>query len=89
MTLIAQRLAALRAEMEKCQLDAWVPPSSDPHNSEYMPLRWKVREYMSGFAASVSTMVVLKDSAYVWADALLAVGRAGIGKHRNSNCVPG
>ncbi len=68
MTLIAQRLAALRAEMEKHQLDAWVLPSSDPHNSEYMPLRWKVRQYMSGFTASVSTMVVLKDSAYIWAD---------------------
>ena len=68
MTLIAQRLAALRAEMEKHQLDAWVLPSSDPHNSEYMPLRWKVRQYISGFTASVSTMVVLKDSAYIWAD---------------------
>ena len=68
MTLITQRLTALRAEMEKHQLDAWVLPSSDPHNSEYMPLRWKVREYLSGFTASVSTMVVLKDSAYIWAD---------------------
>ena len=68
MNLIAQRLAALRAEMEKHQLDAWVLPSSDPHNSEYMPLRWKVRQYLSGFTASVSTMVVLKDSAYIWAD---------------------
>jgi len=68
MTLIAQRLAALRAQMDKHQLDAWVLPSSDPHNSEYMPLRWKVRQYLSGFSASVSTMVVLKDSAYIWAD---------------------
>jgi Xaa-Pro aminopeptidase len=65
---VAARLRALRSEMEKHQLDAWVLPSSDPHNSEYMPLRWKVRQFMSGFTASVSTMVVLKDAAYVWAD---------------------
>ena len=65
---LSQRLRTLRAQMAKHQLDAWVLPSSDPHNSEYMPQRWKVREYMSGFTASVSTMVVFKDSAYVWAD---------------------
>ena len=65
---VAARLRALRSEMEKHQLDAWVLPSSDPHNSEYMPLRWKVRQFMSGFTASVSTMVVFKDAAYVWAD---------------------
>ena len=65
---VQARLKALRVEMEKHQLDAWVLPSSDPHNSEYMPSRWKVRQFMSGFTASVSTMVVLKDAAYVWAD---------------------
>ncbi len=65
---VGERLALLRAEMARHGLDAWVLPSSDPHNSEYMPLRWKVRQYMSGFTASVSTMVVLKDAAYVWAD---------------------
>jgi len=65
---VATRLRALRSEMEKHHLDAWVLPSSDPHNSEYTPLRWKVRQFVSGFTASVSTMVVLKDAAYVWAD---------------------
>ena len=65
---VATRLRALRSEMDKHHLDAWVLPSSDPHNSEYTPLRWKVRQFVSGFTASVSTMVVLKDAAYVWAD---------------------
>jgi len=65
---VTTRLKALRSEMEKHRLDAWVLPSSDPHNSEYTPLRWKVRQFVSGFTASVSTMVVLKDAAYIWAD---------------------
>jgi len=68
MTPIAQRLASLRAQMALHRLDAWVLPSSDPHNSEYVPTRWKVRQYLSGFSASVSTMVVTQDKAYVWAD---------------------
>ena len=68
MNKVSERLKALRAEMAKHHIDAWVLPSSDPHNSEYMPPRWKVRQYISGFTASVSTMVVFQDSAYTWAD---------------------
>ncbi len=65
---VPARIAALRAEMAKRNLDAWVAPASDPHNSEYLPVRWKARQYLSGFTASVSSMVVLKDKTYVWAD---------------------
>ena len=43
-------------------------PSSDPHLSEYLPDRWKGREYLSGFTGSVGTLVVTRDAAGVWVD---------------------
>ena len=38
--------------MKQKKVDAFIIPSSDPHMSEYLPLHWKVREWMSGFNGS-------------------------------------
>ena len=54
--------------MARTGLAAVIVPSSDPHLSEYLPDRWKGREYLSGFTGSVGTLVVTRDAAGVWVD---------------------
>lgn len=67
-TARAARLAQLRAAMARHHIDAVVVPSADPHLSEYLPGRWKGREWLSGFSGSVGTFVATADSAGVWTD---------------------
>ena len=45
--VISQRLRDLREVMRREHLDAFIFPSTDPHNSEYVPDRWKGREWVS------------------------------------------
>ncbi|MBM6992063.1 MAG: aminopeptidase P family protein [Prevotella sp.] len=65
---IQQRLSDLREVMEREHLDAFIFPSTDPHNSEYTPDRWKGREWISGFTGSAGTAVVTMTSAALWTD---------------------
>lgn len=65
---IAARLAALREEMRREHLSAFIFPSSDPHNSEYVPSRWEGRKWISGFDGSAGTAVVTLHSAALWTD---------------------
>ncbi|WP_322405278.1 aminopeptidase P family protein [Massilia luteola] len=64
----AARLAQLRAAMARHQVDAVIVPSADPHLSEYLPGRWKGREWLSGFTGSVGTFIATRDFAGVWTD---------------------
>lgn len=65
---IAARLAALREEMRREHLSAFIFPSSDPHNSEYVSSRWEGRKWISGFDGSAGTAVVTLHSAALWTD---------------------
>ena len=65
---IAARLTALREEMRREHLSAFIFPSSDPHNSEYVPSRWEGRKWISGFDGSAGTAVVTLHSAALWTD---------------------
>lgn len=65
---IQQRLSDLREVMKRERLDAFIFPSSDPHNSEYVPERWKGREWISGFNGSAGTAVVTMNAAALWTD---------------------
>ena len=65
---IHQRLASLREVLKSEGLDAFVFPSTDPHNGEYVPDHWKGREYISGFNGSAGTAVVTQDAAALWTD---------------------
>ena len=65
---IAQRLSNLREIMQREHLDAFIFPSTDPHNSEYVPDRWKGREWISGFNGSAGTAVVTMHAAALWTD---------------------
>lgn len=63
-----ERLRALRSLMEAHSLAAYVVPSSDPHQSEYPPDRWKLREWISGFGGSAGTVVITAGGAGLWTD---------------------
>lgn len=65
---IQSRLSNLREVMKHEQLDAFIFPSTDPHSSEYVPDRWKAREWISGFNGSAGTAVVTMNSAALWTD---------------------
>ena len=73
---IAQRLEALRDVMRREKLYAFIFPSSDPHNSEYVPDRWKGREWISGFNGSAGTAVVTMHSAALWTDSRYFIAAA-------------
>ena len=65
---VRARIEALRQAMARNGFAAVIVPSSDPHLSEYMPERWKGREWLSGFTGSVGTLIVTRDAAGVWVD---------------------
>lgn len=65
---IKDRLQALREVMRAEGIDAFVFPSTDPHNGEYVPDHWKGREFISGFNGSAGTAVVTNDDAALWTD---------------------
>ncbi|PPE69640.1 aminopeptidase P family protein [Caldimonas thermodepolymerans] len=65
---VRERLGALRAAMQRHRLAAWLVPSADPHLSEYLPERWKSREWLSGFTGSMGTLVVTPTDARLFAD---------------------
>ena len=65
---IDQRIQTLRKAMENAQVDAYIIPSSDPHQSEYVAEYWKAREWISGFTGSAGTCVVTADHAGLWTD---------------------
>ena len=65
---INQRLGALREVMQREHLAAFIFPSTDPHQSEYVADHWKGREWISGFNGSAGTAVVTMTSAALWTD---------------------
>jgi len=65
---IKERTEALREELRREHLGAFIFPSTDPHNSEYTADCWKGREWISGFNGSAGTAVVTLRSAALWTD---------------------
>ena len=65
---INQRLSDLREVMRREHLAAFIFPSTDPHQGEYVPDHWKGREFISDFNGSAGTAVVTMTSAALWTD---------------------
>ena len=65
---INQRLEDLREVMRREHLAAFIFPSTDPHQGEYIPDHWKGREFISGFNGSAGTAVVTLNAAALWTD---------------------
>lgn len=67
-TKICNRLEALRKYLKNNNLDYYIIPTSDYHNSEYVSDFFKVREFFSGFNGSNGTLVVSENEAGLWTD---------------------
>ena len=65
---ITSKLVELRALMKEKKIAAYIIPSADPHQSEYVAPRWKSREWISGFTGSAGTVVVTMKKAGLWTD---------------------
>lgn len=74
--VIKTRLEQLRGILRREKLSAFIFPSTDPHNGEYVPDRWKGREWVSGFNGSAGTVVVTLDAAALWTDSRYFIAAA-------------
>lgn len=68
MNIINERLASLREVMRREHLAAFIFPSTDAHQSEYVADHWQGRAWISGFNGSAGTAVVTLHSAALWTD---------------------
>ena len=68
MNTINQRLESLREVMKREHLAAFIFPSTDAHQSEYVADHWMGRAWISGFNGSAGTAVVTMHSAALWTD---------------------
>jgi len=68
METVKKRIQALRAKMREHDVHAYLIPSSDPHQSEYVPSCWQRRPWISGFTGSMGEVVVTLRDAGLWAD---------------------
>lgn len=66
--MIQERLQNLRAKMQENGVQAYIIPTSDFHETEYVSDYFACRKYMSGFTGSAGTLVVLADQAGLWTD---------------------
>lgn len=65
---IKERVEALRSLMKQNGMDAYIIPSSDPHQSEYVAEHWKARAWISGFTGSAGTVVITMNDGGLWTD---------------------
>jgi Xaa-Pro aminopeptidase len=65
---INERISKLRGLMKEKGIDAFIVPSFDAHQSEYVPEHWKARQWISGFTGSAGTVVVTQKEAGLWTD---------------------
>ncbi len=62
------KLKALRQLMKRHRIQAYLIPSADPHQSEYVPECWKRRQFVTGFTGSAGDVVVTLNKAGLWTD---------------------
>ena len=72
---ISQRVEALgqwlasHAGAEGGAVEAYIVPTADPHNDEYIPVRWQCRQWLTGFDGSAGLAVVTtRGTAALWTD---------------------
>ena len=65
---VKERIEQLRELMRKNEIDAYVVPTSDFHQSEYVGEHFKARKFITGFTGSAGTAVITLDEARLWTD---------------------
>ena len=58
----------LREAMKRNNINYYIIPSSDPHQSEYVSEHYRGRAYISGFTGSAGTLLVGENEAKLWTD---------------------
>ena len=66
--MIPERLAALREEMKRRNIDIYVVPTADFHESEYVGEYFKARRFITGFTGSAGIAVITLTEAGLWTD---------------------
>ncbi len=66
--MIKERLERLRAEMAKRNIDIYIVPTADFHESEYVGEHFKARKFITGFTGSAGTAVITMTEAGLWTD---------------------
>ena len=65
---VKEKIESLRVAMKENKLSAYIIPSFDSHQSEYVAEYFKARAWISGFTGSAGTVVVTLNRAILWAD---------------------
>jgi len=66
--IFSARLLAVQQFLKKEGLQAYIQPSSDNHQSEYVADRFKFRTWLSGFTGSMGIAVITEKNGYIWTD---------------------
>ena len=74
--IIVERVEALRQYLRRNGLSAFIFPSTDPHQGEYVPAHWQTRQWISGFDGSAGTAVVTLSDAALWTDSRYFIAAA-------------
>lgn len=65
---VTKKIELLREAMKKEGVKAYIIPSSDPHQSEYLPQAYQIREWFSGFTGSAGTLIITMKENGLWTD---------------------
>lgn len=65
---IPERIERLQKEMEAFGMDAYLVPTADFHESEYVGEYFKSRQFITGFTGSAGTALITREGAYLWTD---------------------
>lgn len=65
---IQERLSKLRKQMKEKEIDIYVVPTADFHQTEYVGEYFKARKYITNFSGSAGTAVITADEARLWTD---------------------
>lgn len=74
---IQENLKNLRAQMEAKGIDAYIVPTADFHQSEYVGEHFKARKFITGFSGSAGTAVITMKEAGLWTDGRYFIQAAG------------
>ena len=65
---VNERIEELRNEMKERGIEAYIIPSSDPHQSEYVAEHYTARTFITGFTGSAGTAIITLKDAGLWTD---------------------
>ena len=65
---VKERIEKLREQMMERGITAYIVPSSDPHQSEYVAEHYTARTFITGFTGSAGTAIITLKDAGLWTD---------------------